>query len=137
MKFILMWLIASFVVFYTRFSAVTVLDVKFFLEVLFTGLLWVIGLTIVFFILMCIIAAIGVIMENRWERGNMKEFFGVITKDLFRLQRICNLERSLLLLILDFKAKRKELKEKIEKLRKEVKNVRNKKRIWEHKKRIN
>jgi len=65
MKFILMWLIASFVVLYTRFSAVTVLDIKFFLEVLFTGLLWVIGLTIVFFILMCIVAAIGVIMENR------------------------------------------------------------------------
>jgi len=65
MQFIAMWLIASFIVFYTRFSAVTVLDVSFFLGVLFTGLLWVIGLTIVFFILMCIVAAIGVIMENR------------------------------------------------------------------------
>jgi len=65
MEFIVMWFIASFVVFYTRFSAVTVLDISFFLGVLFTGLLWIIGVTIVFFILMCIVAAVVVIMEDR------------------------------------------------------------------------
>ena len=45
-------------------------------------------------------------------------YVGIMSKDLFRLQRICNLERSLVILTLDFKARSKELKEEIEKLRK-------------------
>ena len=64
MKFIVMWLIASFVVFYNRFSAVTVLDVKFFLGALFTGLLWAIGISVVLFVILCIIGVIGAIMEQ-------------------------------------------------------------------------
>ena len=59
MKFIVMWLIASFIVFYTRFSAVTVLDVNFFLGVLFTGLLWTIGISVV----LIIAAVIGAVVE--------------------------------------------------------------------------
>ena len=63
MKFIVMWLIASFIVFYTRFSDVVVLNVKFFLGVLFTGLLWTIGISVVLFVLLLIIATIGAIVE--------------------------------------------------------------------------
>ena len=47
-----------------------------------------------------------------------EQYVGIITEDLMRLQRICNLERSLAILTLDFKARSKELKEEIEKLRK-------------------
>ena len=47
-----------------------------------------------------------------------EQYVGIITEDLMRLQRICNLERSLVILTLDFKARSKELKEEIEKLRK-------------------
>ena len=64
MKFILMWLIASFVVLYTRFSVVTVLDVSFLLGVLFTGLLWTIGISVVLFVILCIIGVIGAMMEQ-------------------------------------------------------------------------
>jgi len=64
MKFIAMWLIASFVVLYTRFSAVTVLDGKFFLGVFFTGLLWTIGISVALFVVLLAIAAIGAIMED-------------------------------------------------------------------------
>ena len=63
MKFIALWLIASFVTFYTRFSAVVVLDVKFFLGVFFIGLLWTIGISVVLFVLLLIIATIGAIVE--------------------------------------------------------------------------
>jgi len=64
MKFIALWLIASFVTFYTRFSAVVVLDVKFFLGVFFIGLLWTIGISVVLFVILCIIGVIGAIMED-------------------------------------------------------------------------
>ena len=64
MKFIVLWLIASFITFNTRFSDVVVLNVKFFLGVLFTGLLWTIGISVVLFVLLLIIAAIGAIVEE-------------------------------------------------------------------------
>jgi len=64
MKFIAMWLIASFVIFYTRFSAIAVLDISFFLGVFFTGLLWTIGIGIVLFVLLCIIGVIGAMIEE-------------------------------------------------------------------------
>ena len=43
----------------------------------------------------------------------------IITKDSFRLQRIYNLQRSIMILILDLEAKRKELEEEIKRLRRE------------------
>jgi len=64
MKFILMWLIASFVVFYTRFSAVTVLDVSFFLGVVFTGLLWTIGIGIALIALWIIVVGLIVVITE-------------------------------------------------------------------------
>ena len=54
--------------------------------------------------------------ENENLKGGM-EVFGVMTKDFFRLQRISNLERSLLLLTLGSKAEHKRLEEEIERLR--------------------
>ena len=64
MKFILMWLIASFVVFYTRFSAVTTLDISFFLGVVFTGLLWTIGIGIALIALWIIVVGLIVAINE-------------------------------------------------------------------------
>jgi len=47
-----------------------------------------------------------------------EQYVGIITEDLIRLQRIQNLERSLAILTLDFKARSKELKEEIKRLMK-------------------
>lgn len=63
MSFIMVWLIASFIVFYTRFGVGIVLDVSFFLGVAFTGLLWALGigiaLIVFWFIIVVLCAAMG------------------------------------------------------------------------------
>ena len=64
MKFITLWFITSFVVFYTRFVSGTVLDVQFFLGVAFTGLLWTLGIGVVLFVLLLIIGVIGALIEE-------------------------------------------------------------------------
>ena len=64
MSFIVCWLIASFIVFYTRFSAVTVLDISFFLGVAFTGLLWALGIGVGLVLLWIITTVIITIMEK-------------------------------------------------------------------------
>ena len=64
MKFIVLWLIASFITFYTRFDTATSnTDINFWLGVFFTGLMWTIGISVALFVLLMIIAAIGALVE--------------------------------------------------------------------------
>jgi len=66
MKFIVLWLIASFITFYTRFGTATSnTDINFWLGVFFTGLMWAIGISVVLFVLLLIIAAIGAVIADR------------------------------------------------------------------------
>jgi len=55
MQFLGIWLVTSFVTFFLRYGE-AVLDLKFFLGILFTGLLWAIGISVILFVGIFVIA---------------------------------------------------------------------------------